>query len=126
LDKIIFPVNISGMHWSLIVIFMQQHKIQFFDSMGGSGQRYLDGLLQYLKDEHIDKKKRPMEGVDDWKLVICQPDTPQQENGFDCGVFTCMFADFISQDMPLNFSQEHINECRERIALSIMNGKAIV
>lgn len=81
LDKIVFPVNISGMHWSLIVIFMQEKKIQFFDSMGGSGKRYLDGLMQYLKDEHVDKKKCPLEGADKWKLVACQPDTPQQENG---------------------------------------------
>ena len=46
--------------------------------------------------------------------------------GYDCGVFTCMFADFLSKDTPLVFTQEHINQCRERIALSIMNGKAIM
>lgn len=46
--------------------------------------------------------------------------------GYDCGVFTCMFADFLSKDTPLLFTQEHINQCRERIALSIMNGKAIM
>lgn len=125
LDKVIVPVNISGMHWCLVVISVQEKKIQFYDSMGGGGKRYLDGLMQYLKDEHMDKKKTPMDGVDDWKLVVCEPDTPQQENGFDCGVFTCMFADFISQDMPLSISQEHISECRDRIALSIMKGKAI-
>jgi hypothetical protein len=37
-----------------------------------------------------------------------------------------MVADFISKDTPLVFRQEHINQCRERIALSIMNGKAIM
>jgi len=126
LDKVMVPVNISGMHWCLVVIFVQEKRIQFYDSMGGGGTRYLDGLMKYLKDEHMDKKKTPLEGADEWKLVVCQPDTPQQENGFDCGVFTCMFADFISQDMPLLISQEHISECRDRIALSIMNGKAIV
>lgn len=46
--------------------------------------------------------------------------------GHDCGVFTCMFADFLSKDTALVFNQEHINQCRERIALSIMKGKAIM
>lgn len=46
--------------------------------------------------------------------------------GHDCGVFTCMFADFLSKDTALVFNQEHINQCRERIALSIMKGRAIM
>lgn len=46
--------------------------------------------------------------------------------GYDCGVFTCMFADFISKDCPLLFEQEHISQCRERIALAILRGQAIV
>ena len=42
--------------------------------------------------------------------------------GFDCGVFSCIFAQFFSQDLPLLFSQEHITQCRGHIALSIMRG----
>lgn len=37
-----------------------------------------------------------------------------------------MFIDFLSKDCPLVFSQDHVNQCRERIALSILNGKAIM
>jgi len=124
LDKIVFPINVGGVHWTCAVAFMQEKKIQFYDSMGGGGQRYVNGLLRYFEDEHKDKKKAPLD-TSEWNLVTCQPDTPQQLNGFDCGVFTCMFADFLSRDMPLIFSQEHVTECRERIALSIMNGSAL-
>lgn len=124
LDKIIFPVNVGGVHWTCAVAFMQEKRIQFYDSMGGGGQRYVNGLLRYFEDEHKDKKKKPLD-TSEWNLVTCEPDTPQQLNGFDCGVFTCMFADFLSRDMPLIFSQEHVTECRERIALSIMNGSAL-
>jgi hypothetical protein len=45
--------------------------------------------------------------------------------GFDCGVFTCMFGDFISKDCPLLFNQDHIDKCRDRIALSIMRNCAM-
>ena len=104
---------------------MQEKRIQFYDSMMGSGTYYLEGLMRYLKDEWNAKKGGELPDVDKWELVTCEQDTPQQENGFDCGVFTCMFADFLSLDRPLSFSQEHITQCRERIALSIMKGVAI-
>lgn len=126
LDKVFFPINQGGMHWLCAVAFVTEKRIQVYDSMGSGGQHYLDSIFQYLQDEHLDKKKCPLPDIDQWQLVPCKRDTPQQRNGFDCGVFTCMFADFLSKDCPLIFSQEHITQCRERIALSIMSGKAIM
>ena len=105
---------------------MLEKRIQFYDSMSGSGMHYLTDLLQYLKDEHQDKKKCPLPDADDWTLVPCTRDTPRQLNGSDCGVFTCMFADFLSKDCPLVFGQDHITLCRERIALAILQGQAIM
>lgn len=55
-------------------------------------------------------------------LTLLFPPMPD----YDCGVFTCMFADFILADCPLNFSQEEIDHCREKIALSIMKNCAMV
>ena len=124
LDKIVFPINQNQMHWVCAVAFMRERKIQFYDSMGSNGMYYLKHLLQYLKDEHQDKNKSPLPG--DWELIPSTDDTPQQLNGYDCGVFTCMFADFVSRDAPLNFDQSHVTKCRERIALSILQGRAIV
>ena len=45
--------------------------------------------------------------------------------GIDCGVFTCMFGDFVSHDCPPVIEQDHINQYRERIALSIMKTCAL-
>jgi len=124
LEKIIIPINLGNMHWCTAVIFIQLKKIQYYDSMGGSGRRILEGLFRYLKDEMRDKKK--VDGNwEDWKLVECQPDTPQQTNGVDCGVFSCAFADYLSRDRPLTFTQKNIPEYRERLVLSILNGKAL-
>eukprot|EP00548_Thalassiothrix_antarctica_P018930 CAMPEP_0194187994 /NCGR_PEP_ID=MMETSP0154-20130528/53139_1 /TAXON_ID=1049557 /ORGANISM="Thalassiothrix antarctica, Strain L6-D1" /LENGTH=524 /DNA_ID=CAMNT_0038908091 /DNA_START=51 /DNA_END=1625 /DNA_ORIENTATION=- len=126
LNKVLFPINQGNAHWVCAVIYMKDKRIQMYDSLGGSGKMYLEYLFQYLQDEHLDKKKIPLPGKDEWKLVPTQNDTPRQENGFDCGVFTCMFADFLSNDCPLLFTQEHITQCRERIALSIMKGSALI
>lgn len=126
LNKILFPINMGNSHWIAACIFMQEKRIEIFDSMGGSGRVYLQALLQYLDDEHKSKKNCPLPDRDQWELVSTRPETPRQRNGYDCGVFTCMFADFVSKDCPLVFTQDHIHQCRHRIALSIMKGKAIM
>lgn len=87
----------------------------------------MKGLMRYLQDEWNDKKSGEFKDSDLWKLVPSGDDVPVQPSGNDddCGVFICMFADFISLNRPLTFNQEHITQCRERIALSIMKGIAI-
>ena len=123
LSKIFFPVNQGNQHWTLLVAFMKEKRIQFYDSMGGSGKEYLNAIYRYLQDEHLDKKKCELPG--DWELRTCDGSTPRQLNGYDCGVFTCMFADFLSTGSPFVFGQDHVTHCRERIALAILNGKAL-
>jgi sentrin-specific protease 1 len=126
LDKIFIPCNINMMHWTCVMIHMQEKRIQFYDSMGGDGYHYTQGLMRYLKDEWASKRgKAELPDADKWCIVGAEKGVPTQKNGYDCGVFTCMFADFLSLDRPLTFNQTHINQCRERIALSILKGIAI-
>jgi sentrin-specific protease 1 len=151
LKYIFCPINLDNMHWTSAVIYMEEKKIQYYDSLGGTDRKKLEGLLEYVKDEWKVKKGSEMDGGE-WRLVGCTEDTPRQLNGecillfslgngmfyvltldcllviisgYDCGVFTCMFSDFISNDCPLVFDQKHVNQCRERIALSIMRNCAI-
>jgi len=124
LKYVVCPINLDNLHWTSAVIFIEEKCIQYYDSMGGTDRTKLEGLLQYLKDEHRAKKGSELD-TDEWTLLGCTRDTPRQLNGFDCGVFTCMFCDFISKDCPLVFDQDHIDQCRERIALSIMKNCAI-
>jgi len=124
LRYVVCPINLDNLHWTSAVIFVEEKRIQYYDSMGGTDWKKLEGLLQYLKDEYRAKKGEELD-ADEWELVACTRDTPRQRNGFDCGVFTCMFCDFISKDCPLVFNQDHIDQCRDRIALSIMKNCAI-
>jgi len=81
------------MHWVTAVALMQEKRIQFYDSMGDDGQEYLDAIMQYIKDEHLDKKGVPLPDADQWKLVTCTRDTPRQLNGkpFELFGFSCAF-----------------------------------
>lgn len=80
LDKIVIPVNVGRMHWVCVVAFMQEKRIQFYDSMGDAGDDYLRHMFRFLQDEHMDKKKQPLPDADSWQLVTCTNDTPRQRN----------------------------------------------
>ena len=124
LKYIFCPINVDNMHWTLAVIYMEEKRIQYYDSMGGNDQAMLKGLLEYVRDEYKVKNGGAEMDVSEWELVSCKANTPRQRNGFDCGVFTCLFCDFISKDCELVFNQSHIDQCRVRIALSIMKNCA--
>ncbi|KAG5187120.1 hypothetical protein JKP88DRAFT_307968 [Tribonema minus] len=123
LDKVIMPANVGNMHWCLAVIYVQERRIQYYDSMGGRGTTFLNALERWLEDEHKDKKGAPLGAT--WTKVPTIDGTPQQENGCDCGVFTCMFADYISEDLPLEFGQDHMQHFRRSLALQLLQGKAL-
>ena len=81
LDKIIFPINEGRMHWLCAAAFMQEKRIQLYDSMGSNGMHYLQSLFQYIKDEHQAKKGTPLPDAQEWRLVSCESATPRQRNG---------------------------------------------
>lgn len=126
LSKIIFPINQGNQHWTSAVIYMEEQRIQYYDSLGGKGKHYLQVLLQYIQDEHLDKKKTPLKCPELWTLVPCTEDTPRQQNGYDCGVFTCVFADFLSIDRSFEgFDPSDMALYRQHIALSIIKGEIV-
>jgi sentrin-specific protease 1 len=91
--------------------------------MGGRGSSYTEALEQWLDDEHVTRKG--CECAIEWELVPTLPTVPQQSNGSDCGVFSCMFADYISEDLPLQFSQADMPHFRQRLALQILRKQAL-
>lgn len=122
MDKIFFPFNCGRCHWVCAVVDMKRKTIFIVDPMGGNHTRYLQHLFRYLQDEHKIKKGSPLPEVEKWRVMhnSVAGGIPLQENGYDCGVFTCMFAYFLLMDFPLVFTQEHINESRKWMVLSIL------
>ena len=79
LKYVVCPININAVHWTCAVIFVEEKRIQYYDSMGCAGRTKLEGLLQYLKDEHLATKGAELD-VGEWTLVACTADTPRQNN----------------------------------------------
>jgi Ulp1 family protease len=89
----------------------------------------MDAMASYLKAEW--KLKHPIEqweqcpDFSQWEKVPTTDDTPKQNNLVDCGIYCLIYADLLSVGLPLNFTADEIDLCRERIALSILKGSAI-
>jgi len=121
-DLMIIPVHL-GMHWCLATIDFKKKGVFYYDSMGGNNNQCLNALLKYLQDEHLDKKKSTFD-ISDWKAVIVK-EIPQQMNGSDCGMFTCKFAEYLSRNAPITFSQADMPYFRKRIIYEIVKNQLI-
>jgi len=53
-----------------------------------------------------------------------QPDDiPHQHNGYDCGVFLCIYADYCSRNQEFEFDQRFMPYFRKRITLELLDKK---
>ncbi|XP_016976990.1 uncharacterized protein LOC108042976 isoform X2 [Drosophila rhopaloa] len=120
-DIIPVPVHCNGVHWCMAIIHMRNKTIRYYDSMGKPNQNVLDALEAYLREESLDKRKQPF----DTSGFVSEnvPNIPQQSNGSDCGVFSCMFAEYITRDVPITFTQADMSYFRKKMALEIAGGE---
>lgn len=108
-------------------------------------------MREYIQAEHKDKKKAPFD-LTGWRDYFSDS-TPQQENGYDCGVFAAQTLEQLSRrdpkepfppplshsaetgagavaedeedDQEWNFSQENMPYLRRRMAFEIANKKLL-
>ena len=123
LDKIFIPININNVHWTLVVVYMQLKRIVYRDSLGSDGKKYTSAVKKYIENESLYKQQHIMsqDEINEWTEVATPNDTPQQSNDCDCGVFVCMFVDYLSEDLPINFSQSDMPMLRKKICHSILH-----
>ena len=99
---ILIPVHL-GMHWTLAAIDFKGKQINYYDSMNGNNNECLNLLMQYLREESLDKRKQEFD-TNGWQLNNVKG-IPQQMNGSDCGMFACKYADYLSRGKRFTFSQ---------------------
>ena len=116
-DHILVPVNIQNMHWALLSVSIPKKCISYYDSLGASGSEYLDAMLHYLQDKANDGNNIEFK-KEEWSLQDHRKTIPQQLNGYDCGVFVCVFGYFILNNLPLTFTQDDITEGSSRDVIS--------
>ncbi|KIM84540.1 hypothetical protein PILCRDRAFT_818108 [Piloderma croceum F 1598] len=121
-DVVLIPVNHNNAHWTAAIINFRRKRIESYDSMGMDRGEVFKLLRIYLDAEHLNKKKKPFDftGWEDYLLE----DTPEQENGYDCGIFTCQFLERISRgEERFNFTQADMPYLRRLMIWEIGHAK---
>ena len=67
----------------------------------------------------MQERKKESLNTSEWSLDVPK-NIPTQENGSDCGVFSCKFAEYASRDAPFTFKQENMNYYRSRMVYEII------
>jgi len=121
LSKVFFPVNISNNHWTMAMVDMKKKQVCYYDSFHAKGDKYLNGLMNYVVDEGLAKHNIVVDRSE-WTFISANSSSPMQTNGCDCGVFSIMCADFLSDDLPLSYHQSEMNTFRSKICADILRG----
>ncbi|XP_042265762.1 sentrin-specific protease 1 [Thunnus maccoyii] len=123
-DILLVPVHL-GVHWCLSVVDFRKKAVMYFDSMGGNNDEACTILFDYLQQESKDKKGKELD-TSGWTLHSKKRnEIPQQMNGSDCGMFTCKYADYITKDKSITFTQKHMPYFRRRMVWEIVNHKLL-
>lgn len=126
MDYIFVPINHNQAHWALAVVDNVNEKIDYVDSLNGDGTSILYMLVDYMTKETKKNHGNGMNGRDySTYFINGHVDAPQQENGFDCGVFTCTAVDYLSRNRELDYSQADMSNLRRRMAYEILKGELL-
>lgn len=119
--KVIVPINIMSTHWALAVVDNTAHTICYYDSLSSGGNRKTVEILQDYMNKERDRLQAPAMDY----VLHASMKTPQQQNGYDCGVFTCTAARYVAGGRPLTFSQKDMKVIRRRMAYEILKKSLI-
>eukprot|EP01026_Neomeris_dumetosa_P072350 TRINITY_DN7364_c0_g3_i5.p4 TRINITY_DN7364_c0_g3~~TRINITY_DN7364_c0_g3_i5.p4 ORF type:complete len:112 (-),score=16.03 TRINITY_DN7364_c0_g3_i5:438-773(-) len=107
------------MHWTCAMVDLRNKRISYYDSLGGCDEPTVENLRKWVKDEFLDKKKLE---IDENEFEIKIPkNIPRQLNGFDCGVFAIMYADYLASDRQFDFDQGDMSYFRIKLVNDLMS-----
>ncbi|CAI6354958.1 unnamed protein product [Macrosiphum euphorbiae] len=128
-NTIVFPINPGGNHWALIVVEIWEGKMHVFDSLRPEslmgdlkllGEFFNQALVDIINSNDSGVQRTPPAN---W--IFIDAGSPKQENGHDCGVFTCVNARYFltNTPRPMKFTQKYIPVYRQMIAWELMKWK---
>ena len=115
----------SGAHWYLLVAKPKQQQIFVLDSLAASGDVKPSAQINISKMWYLLKEVEPSMTQDpkQWQFFVnSQSEIPRQQNGFDCGVFVCLYARCLTAKSPMCTSDSICN-FRKHLLLELHNCK---
>ena len=113
-DLVLFPINVGNAHWVAGAIDMRNKRVDYFDSLGTAGpgkdevfdvsllivRADFKIVMKYLASEWKDKQHPGEFDESEWTLRV-DSSAPRQDNGVDCGVFSCQTLEAVSRGLDL-------------------------
>jgi len=126
LDCVVFPVHVRGVHWATGAIDFLRKGFHYFDSLNQApGRNFVPFLQRYLSDEHRNRKGTPLPQPASWKLLDLASPLPKQSNGFDCGIYACLYAEYFIAGRQIKFHDIDPREHRPRVVNRILQAGRI-
>ena len=126
MDYVFFPVNNNdrvdgegGSHWSLLVYISDKRHVKFFhhDLISDANHRHANKLIGNLSRANTFFKSNPK---------IEEVVVPKQVNGYDCGIYTVIYAGVLANDITngfapklINITPEEVSKCRKTLRQKI-------
>ena len=122
LNKIYMPIfREAERHWGMLVVLVQNREIHYHDSMAKDGTQYTQAALRWLADEAHVRRHGDFDATR-WSTHESGTSGPQQHNGYDCGVYSILCADFLTDELPLAYHHSNMGMARLKIAGAIIRG----
>ncbi|XP_072034380.1 sentrin-specific protease 3-like [Amphiura filiformis] len=119
-DLVLIPVHIRN-HWTLAAIHVQQHRIEYYNSLGSNNSRVMGNLIQYLRREASTRERHLFTALK-WGTGFMKG-LPQQKNGSDCGVYVCQYAKRICYGKQVKFTTMESMAFRTEMCKELANQK---
>ena len=107
---LVFPVHQAECaHWCLAVANVSNKKIAYYDSLKKENSICLEVLSNYLQK---------LGGI---RFSRCEDrNIPLQSNGYDCGVFVCLYAKYLAEKSAFSFNQQDIPAIRKQMVNELL------
>lgn len=117
MQKILIPMCINRNHYALTEVDLIKRTIAYYDSLPcRMATTYMSYINRWLID--LAGTQRLIFQTEDF--AHHHKTTPQQMNGYDCGIYCMMNADFLSDDLEPNLEPEEIDDFRMRILIALI------
>ena len=107
---LVFPVyQAECSHWCLAVANVLNKQIVYYDSLKKENSICLEVLSSYLHKLGGIRFSR----YEDRNI-------PMQSNGYDCGVFVCLYARYLAERSAFSFNQKDIPAVRKQMVTELL------
>ena len=123
---ILVPLNVDKTHWILACVQPFKSKVKTYDSLQSSNlnkkhRNYVNEILSAADSIMLSHQNKH------WVLLadlteMRMDHVPQQSNGYDCGLYTCMFAKMVYQKNTMTFGGNFILSLRKFLYDHIRKG----